>query len=115
MKKSVRNLNKENYTYYRDLKRKMFKLDNLNARDNKTLAMVNKLYKEVISWNLEFPKCKISLEHFTNYQIRVGIQRFNMYCKGFSVTGTQLQQFRTVECKRRLEVDNNKAQIFFTK
>ena len=100
MKKSIRKLDKEEYVYYRRLKKEVFNLRNIKSINNKTLQYVNALYNKCVKWNYYYPNCLIKLTPFTDWVVKNNLQRFNLYTKGFSVEGKTVLQFRTVEVKK---------------
>ena len=102
MKKAIRNLDKEEYKYYRQLKKEVFKLQDIKSVDTKTLQYINTLYNKCVKWNYYYPSCSIKLTDFTNWMVKNNLQRFNLYAKGFSVDGKEVLKFRTTTVRRKV-------------
>ena len=102
MKKAIRNLDKEEYKYYRQLKKEVFKLQDIKTVDSKTLQYINALYNKCVKWNYYYPSCSIKLVAFTNWINKNNLQRFNMYARGFSIDSKEVLKFRTTTVKKKV-------------
>lgn len=102
MKKAIKQLDKEEYKYYRQLKKEVFKLQEIKTVDGKTLQYINALYNKCVKWNYYYPSCSIKLTDFTDWLVKNNLQRFNLYARGFSIDSKEVLKFRTTTVRKKV-------------